>query len=285
MKPKVFAGTLLAVLFFNTAAAAVHTPALPDSITDYTERADYLISHYHESPYWSEHSLYKDSENLKAIAYLSTVATPRIASEALLRLLNSSFCNIDDYSNLAYYYDLYLGSPDSPWRNDDIFIKILDTIIESDLDEIYKAVPRFRKEALMKNRPGTPASDLMLTSMSGEVVKLSRYEGKTLLVVFASAGCHECESGLKKLSESERVRSAIKNEDIHVVVLFIDNAFPDYTELLDNFDLFRDNDNQIFEQEIYTARILPSLYLLDATQKVIMREETVEAFLSGFPLK
>lgn len=97
--------TLPIILVLNIAGAVVHTPSLPDSITSYVERADYMIANYSKSPYWQNHSLYIDAENLQAIAYLATVASPEVATAALIELLKTSFDNIDNYCSIAYYYD------------------------------------------------------------------------------------------------------------------------------------------------------------------------------------
>lgn len=155
-------------------------------------------------------------------------------------------------------------------------------IIESDIDDLYKTVPRLRKESLLKNKLGSIATDLKLTSAEGIVVSLRKYIGTPLLIVFASSECSSCSVELNKLYLSAQIRRAIDLNRLSVAVVFIDNAIPDYAGTLREFEIYRDNHGQILDREIYTARILPSLYLLDCNQNVLMRESTVGLFLKNF---
>lgn len=272
----------MTVFSINTACAFVHAPSVPDSIVDIVERADYLICNYASHPYWQDHPIYCDAENMQAIAYLTMIASHKASSMALKELLNSSFGDEDNYSSLVYYFDLYLGSPYSPWRNDRLFLEILEAIIASDIDEIYKTVPRSRLKDLLKNQIDTIASDLSLTSACGDTRTLRSYSGRQVVLVFASSECPDCHDGLAMLNSDPGISDAITAGRIVVVIVFIDNKFPDFMEEMDSFDFYRDAHGQIRDDEKYIARILPSVYMLSDSQTVMLREVPLSSFLRSW---
>ena len=252
----------------------IRLPKVPQALRGDVQRADYMMAHMLDDGYWQSDSIFYDAGNLEALSYLAQKATLDVSTKCMSTLLKRSYSNEDHYANLIHYLDLYIGVPNSRWRNDELFEHLLDSIIASPLQDVYKIVPRKRLEDLRKNKVGHYAYDLAMTYQNGKDVLLSRYKGYDVLLVLASSKCGDCQEFLKGLHNDDSIKRMLNANALKVVVLFIDNAFPEYANELSGFDIYKDSKGQILGKEIYTARILPTFYMIDKNGIVIKREVT-----------
>lgn len=245
-----------------------------DTIVGEHSRADYLMTHLLDDPYWQSDSIFYDSVNIEAAAYLAGKSSIEVSVATFTKLLRRSYANVDHYSNLAFYLDILLGNPSSKFRNDSLFEMLLDSIIASPLEDTFKLIPRQRLGALQKNKLGSKAADLKMISYNKKTKRLSEYKGISILLVLASSECEDCRDFLFDLNSDKAITNFIDNGQLKVVVLFVDNAFPDYSDGLEKLDLFRDGQKSVLEDEVYIARVLPSYYLINEQMIVEGRELT-----------
>ena len=70
---------------------------------------------------------------------------------------------------LFYYTDLaekYLYDPNSPMRNEELYIPVLDAMLESKvLNDTEKILPQGRRELAEQNRIGRPAKDFTIGNL------------------------------------------------------------------------------------------------------------------------
>ena len=260
------------ILYAGNGFSIIHLPAISDSILGERARADLLMSALLDEPYWQTDSIFHNYANLEAAAYLATKASPDVSRATFSGLLRRSYADVDNYCSLAYFLDRLFGDPDSRWRSDELFESLLDSIIASPLDDVYKLVPLQRLEALRKNKMGSEASDLKMTAPEGTVRRLTDFKGKTILLVLASSRCEDCREFLQDLNDNSGTGELIDAGQLAVVVLFVDDAFPDYSKELKRLDLFRASGGMILDKELYIARILPTYYMIDDQFRIQGRE-------------
>jgi peroxiredoxin len=70
----------------------------------------------------------------------------------------------------------------------------------------YRTPRRVGRDGL---RPGTPAPDFELNSVQGELVSLSKFRGRQVLVVFTQGGCGPCHGLVADLKEFKKIPQQI----------------------------------------------------------------------------
>lgn len=77
-----------------------------------------------------------------------------------------------DSSMFVYFsglYEKYLYDPNSPMRDESLYIYVLDAVLEAPfLDEVSKIRPAHLLELALKNRVGEPATDFTYTLVDGK---------------------------------------------------------------------------------------------------------------------
>ncbi len=166
---------------------------------------------------------------------------------------------------LEAFFDLserYLYDPNSPMRNDELFIPILERFI-ADLQIAPEL--KMRPEALLKmaqlNRVGTVASDFQLDDGR----RLHQVEAPFTLLYFHDPDCGDCKrvgsiiEGSALLGEMEQQRA------VSVVKVMASG-----NEQLDS---------------LYDLKAIPTLYLLDEQKRVLLKDTSIEIILNSLSIK
>lgn len=243
------------------ASQTLSLPSPPTEITSPTRRADWLLQHF-----W-DNGQAPDSLAVPAFLRLCQLGSDSIACESLTSLVESSFDDLDRYSTLIYMLEIYLGDTASPYRDDRLMEKVLDCIINSSLPEVYKVRPRDQLASLVRNKVGSKAENLTFTDLKGARQRLSDYDGRKRIVVFAAGDCEDCTHFRTRLQDADL-------PDYLIIWLYMrspkDSPSPQgwITGTVD-------------EDAAYSAHWLPAIYILDADGSVLHRELTPESFLSS----
>lgn len=207
------------------------------------------------------------------LAVLSSVSEED-ARTAVANLLDKPVAGEGLPSLLWDLADKYLYNPNSPMRNEEIYILFLENIAadENRKDEM-RDLASYRLERVNKNRPGDIAADFRFVGRDGQAATLHGSIGKGVtMLLFYDPSCEECSdviAGLRRtpLQGIERV-VAIDIARDRPLWESTAGDMPEHWTVgfaLDDIDA----------DETYVVRALPSVYLIGADRRVILKDPPV----------
>ena len=177
--------------------------------------------------------------------------------------------------------DKYLYDPNSPMRNEELYISVLDAMLKSPiLDDTEKIRPKARRALAQKNRIGTKALDFTYTLANGKQGTLYALKAPYTLLFINNPGCHACNETIKALKQSPTISQAIAQHKVKVLSLYPDIDLAEWQKHLSDFpsDWINgyDKKQMIDQKNLYDLKAIPTLYLLDKDKTVLLKDATAE---------
>ena len=306
-----FSIILAAVILFASCGGKVKTPTLrsfppppqvPSVVTDPQEIAGYVATHFWDAflsgTYPCDSSLVNgvpadDVESAvgRFVTILETVCERPVAIKAM----DAFFQKVNDFqaknpSSNVYEYFLrmvgkYLYDPNSPVRNEDLYLPFVKGLSESPF------VPEGMRQAYAHdasmcslNQAGTVATDFIFTDLGGRRHSLHSVKADHTLLFFSNPGCPACKDIIDGLTGDPRITGKISSGKLAVVNVYIDSDVDEWREYAVNYPSSwlsgYDQSYTIRTDVTYNVRAIPSLYLLDAEKRVIMKDAPQDKVLS-----
>ena len=148
-------------------------PTIPAMLNTAELRADYLARHYWDNVNFAD-SNYVHHPEVTEQGWVNFIDILRLvpastADIALKTLLTQAEKEKKCYMYLTSLADKYLYDPNSPMRNEELYISVLDAMLKSPiLDDTEKIRPKARRSLAQKNRIGTKALDFTYTLANGQ---------------------------------------------------------------------------------------------------------------------
>ncbi|MBR2746874.1 MAG: DUF5106 domain-containing protein, partial [Bacteroidales bacterium] len=189
----------------------------------------------------------------------------------------------EEISRLTKYY---LYDPNSPVRSEDLYLPYAEGLSRSDqIDENLRMGYQWEARACGLNRIGTPATDFSFTDTRGRVRTLYGVKAEYTLLIFGNPGCHACQELMAAMRETPEIAALIQAGRLQVVDVYIDQEIdewkahiPEYpTDWINGYD----QDYVIRTDLLYNVRGIPSIYLLDASKTVLMKDAVEEDVLTA----
>lgn len=183
----------------------------------------------------------------------------------------------------------YLYDPNSPYRNEDIYLPFVRGLSESSLTS-PSMIPAYRHDAEMclLNSIGSQAADFAFKDIAGRNHTLYGVKGDYTLLFFSNPGCEACKKIIETIKSDIGLESLISSGKLAVVNVYIDEDIDAWKSYQDYYPKtwFNGYDaTYSIRQDIrYNVRAIPSLYILDSQKRVIMKdapEDKVFAFLAS----
>lgn len=195
--------------------------------------------------------------------------------------------NIDMFENIMELAERYLADPNSPYRNEETYIKFLEyTISEPHLTDAYKERPRFQLSIANKNRVGTKAADIKYVTREGTTGKLSAIDSRYTLIYFNNPDCHDCKRVTDYLKHSTTISRMQKCQSLTILAVYPDRDLSSWEthkkEYPKNWIVSRYASEE--NMDSYNLPAIPNLYLLDQSKRVLLKDapiESIEEYLSN----
>lgn len=273
-------------------------PDMPSDLVDTDARAEYLAMHYWDKFDFSDESLISVPEVTEQafVDYINILYYVPFAkaSESLKFTLIRAQVNREMYSHFASLFEKYYYEPNSPFRNEEFYIPVLqDLAVSKVLDNDAKSRYSFQLEMSNKNRVGQSAADFTFTLASGESRKLSSIKSEYIILMFSNPDCSTCTAVTAEMVNSDVLKkvyamnSATRNMITTLTVYPFDDI-EDWTAHLpflpSEWINAYDKDMSITRQKIYDIKATPTLYLLDSNKKVILKDTTLDTIESFFEI-
>ncbi|MCD7976057.1 MAG: DUF5106 domain-containing protein [Tannerellaceae bacterium] len=254
---------------------------IPEILTSPEERADYLVKHYWDHfdftnpgyvhlPEVSEQAFV---DYIDILAYVS----PETASASIKGMLKKAEVNKEVFGYFSELYEKYLYDPNSPMRNEEVYIPVLEYLVySSQLDDVYKIRPTHLLEVALRNRTGRPATDFTYTLANGRKQKLYEVKSDYTLLYFYNPDCSSCKELTGELKSSEVVNRMIQSGKLKIVAVYPDEDLTAWKNHLAEFPAewinSYDQDVVLKEEEIYDLKAIPTIYLLDKDKNVVLKD-------------
>lgn len=271
-------------------------PVIPGTLTDPDERAKYLSLHFWDRFDFTDRKLTGRPEITEQafVDYISIL--PYVSKEdvdkSLLYTLEKAEADSVVYRHFASLFDKYFYDPNSPFRNEEYYLPVLQHLIQSPLLPLEDASRyEFQREMALKNRIGQKANDLYYTLESGLTFSLYELKSEYTLLMFSNPGCPTCEAVMTQLNGSKPLNDALalNTSDrtmLTVLTLYPDNDLTEWHEHLpqmpEKWIHAYDKGMEVSQKRLYDIKAIPTLYLLDRDKKVIFKDSSIEAIESFF---
>ena len=206
----------------NTKERVFQMVSVPSVITEPEERAAYLVKHYWDKFDFTDTTLIHlpeiteqaTSNYIDMMKYVPAEA----AASSIKDMMHKASADSTMFAYFAGLYEKYLYDPNSPMRDESLYIYVLEAVLEAPvLDEVGKIRPAHLLGLALKNRVGEPATDFTYTLADGKKGTLYHTKADYLLLFFYNPDCHACKEITDRLAASPLVTEQIKNNKLKIL--------------------------------------------------------------------
>lgn len=275
-----------------TAPRTFEMISIPSSIKEPEKRAEYLAKHYwdkfdfRDTTYIHEPTVTEQA--LSNYIDLMKYVSPETMSASTKELMRQAEQDRTMFHYFSEMMEIYLYDSYSPFRNEEMYIAVLEYLVESSsLNETDKIRPKQLLELVRKNRIGTPATDFTYTMANGQTSTLHKIQTDYLLLFFYDPDCQTCQEISKQMSTSFLINDFLKDKRLTILAVYPDEDLLAWKEhiatLPANWINSYDASGSLRNEEIYDLKATPTLYLLNKEKTVLLKDATfpeIEKYLS-----
>ncbi len=256
-------------------------PELPDTLRRPEDRATYLSLHYWDHFDFTDTTLMALPEVTEQafVDFLTILPLTDQAAAAVDTLFRRAAVEREMLYHFISLGDKYLYDPNSPMRDETLYILELRALVESPcLEEVDKIRPRNLLKMALRNRPGEEATDFAFIDRAGRSRHLSGIKADYLLLYFNNPGCGDCQRVKEQLATSPAVTALLASGRLKILALSVEGRSPEWEEAtfpaqwIDGYD----EGKRLTDQQLYDLRAVPTLYLLDARKRVLLKDAPLE---------
>lgn len=276
------------------------TISVPTAYTEPAERIEYLVFHY-----WDEYfagSGRTDSARVigvpkgsveqalaNYIAVLNEAPLPQ-AQKGVAQLFDQIAAKQAADTSQRVYLAMteivarYLYDPNSPLRDEDLYLPFVQKMASSPLTkEEMRTAYRYEAQMCSLNPRGSIATDFVITLRNGTSVRMHSIKADRLILFFSNPGCQNCKEIINALKSDKIVQEMISYGQLAIANIYIDEdlkAWRDYMpiypkEWLNGYDAA----HILRQDQLYCIRAIPSLYLLDAEKRILLKDAPLDRLL------
>ena len=242
-------GLLFCVLPIGAQEATFPYPDIPDEVKEPEERMAYMLTHF-----WQDYSFADSTAMNREVGEQGMVDFLNLMQHAdsVTAVLGAGVLAdslVAHPSALSFFEGLmahYLDDSDSPLYSDVVYAHLLRALPETP-QRVWLL------EQLAKNRVGSRAADILVTTSDGKRIRLYSIKAEQTLLIFYDPDCRRC----------QRLDAQLEQEP-----LFVQNP---------RLRVVRKDMNEL-EGEYYVPHT-PALYLLNAEKRVVLKETNLQTLL------
>lgn len=273
-------------------------PLVPEMMRDSEERAKYLVLHYWDRFDFADRNLILRPEITEQafVDYINILGyVPKENADASLAYtLHKAGIDTMMYVHFTELFEKYLYDPNSPFRNEEYYLPVLQEVVNSPLlAEERRSHYGFQLDMAMQNRIGERANDFVYTVSSGQSSRLYDLKSEYTLLMFTDPGCSTCAAVTERLKESKELNDVLALNSpgrtmLTILALSPDNNLEEWSarlpEIPARWVYAYDKSGEVTGKRLYDIKAFPTLYLLDKDKKVILKDTSIEAIESFFSI-
>lgn len=256
-------------------------PAAPPAGLDDAGRRDFLRMHYWDDFDFADTALLARADTMhmaeafiRYVMILGDRPCDGAPMDSLMRRASASRPMLDYFCSLA---EQVLHAPDSPLRNDELYIPVLRARLAAPwYDDYERIAPAYDLDMALRNRVGDAAADFEYTLASGARRRLYDLRAEYVLLFFSNPECSMCGGLRDDLLASPMLAEMVERGRLVVLMLYPDADTAAWRahagEVPPTWIDARDAGCRITQEGIYDLRAIPSLYLLDRAKRVVVKD-------------
>ena len=231
---------------------------------------------------------------LSAVKGLATPDDPsplRQAQKSVRRLFGKlENCQQADTSSLVYLrftemVSKYLYDPNSPVRDEDLYLPFAEAMQHSPFtSDDMRAACAYEASQCRTNQFGQKVPDFKYNTASGRKGSLYGIKAEYTMLFFSNPGCNACKEIINEIRSRSYIDGYIADGRLAIVNIYIDEEVEKWREYLPNYPTNwisgYDYTFRLRNSGDYDIRAIPSLYLLDSSKRVLLKDAPTEAVLS-----
>ena len=261
--------------------AELQLPAVPQTLREPADRADFIIEHFWDAMNFADTlRSYNDDfmeQNFSNFISVFPYAREDARRRAVDRLMSAAQADSAAYVKMADIAELYLYDPNSPMLSEDYYILFLEKFVDSPVLGDYGTLRyRYQLEAARKNRPGMVAADFAYVTRDGRSHMLRKTPVKgQLMVIFYDPECEHCKEIMAALSGEASLKAAVADGRLTVLAMCAEGDRKLWESTVHKLPAewtagFVVSD--IIESQRYVLRAMPTIYLMDADKRIILKD-------------
>jgi len=258
-------------------------PDAPAMITDPYQRIEYVVRHYWDYFDFAD-TTYIPTPEITEQAWVDYIdllfrIPPDKAQEHMKNMMSKSAQNS---KKLFLYFtglaDKYLYEPNSPARNEELYIPVLEVMIQSSaLDDIEKIRPQLHLDWALKNRTGTKATDFQFTRITGQTGALYQISVGYILLFFNNPECTSCKEHIEGIRNSAIISKLMAERKLVILSVYPDSEVDEWKA---NYTIYPADWITGYDPSFtiglkYDLKASPTLYLLDKDKMVLLKDATL----------
>lgn len=259
-------------------------PDIPYMITEPHARMVYLAEHYWDKvdfrdPNYARHPDITEQAFVNYIDILRRLPSD-VADYCIKGMMRSAEKAKNNYMYMANLCDKYLNDPNSPFRSEDLYIPVIEEVVTSRvLSNEEKIRPRAQMKMIRMNRPGMPAHDFTMTLPDGSRLSLYDIKSQYILLYLNTPGCDACRKTINALRLAPNINKRLNGGQLVIVAVDPDPEREDWEANLSDYPSSwingYDDTHEIMNRPLYDLKAMPTIYLLDNTKHVLLKDCTV----------
>ena len=181
------------------------------------------------------------------------------------------------WKNITNVYSKVLQDPNSPYRNEEYCIPLIEKRATSPLaTEEEKARAAHDLPRFCLNRLGEKAADFAFTLRNGRVMNLYDIESEYTMIFFSNPGCNNCREVMEMLQGFPGIDRLIADKRLAVANVYPDEDLGEWIKYAPiyptNWYNGYDHLLAVNRTPLYSIRAIPSIYMLDSDKRVLMKD-------------
>lgn len=257
-------------------------PAIPDTLRSVEQRAGYLSEHYWDDYNFADTLLLKSKEvteqgfvnfidilnrfsldnaskdNAQKDITRKDITQKGISRKGISCFTRKAFTNAAAKERFENLIEHYFEDQQSPVRNDRVYLMFLEEMKNSPcFDETEKERIAFKIKTTNKNLPGDIAINFKFKDENGKEHQLSDYKNQKVILYFYDPDCENCHK------VSAWLQTQTIPADIKVLKMIADTHI----------------------SHVYSLKNMPTIFLLDKENKVILKDCTAQELIEKISTK
>jgi len=188
------------------------------------------------------------------------------------------------FKHLSDLTERYLYDPNSPVRNEDLFLPFLKGLSESQFTlPQYRDYYKWQAKMCSLNSVGTAAADFIYIDTESKKHRLYDIEAEYLVLIFGNPDCGACQELMEAMSAVPEVVDLQLSGKLVVADIYIDEDVDAWKakkgEYPPSWINGYDPGQKIRRETLYHVPAIPSIYLLDASKTVLLKDTPQERLL------
>lgn len=263
-------------------------PALAPAMLPDEQKAEYMREHYWDKFDFSDTTFINRIDSTRMLTAFAVYATgyvhDTLAYRYMPRLMQRASTSKRMYTYFLMLAEGVLHDPNSPLRNDEKYIPVLESAVQSEWLDEYERMPyEYDLEIARQNRIGHTANDFTFTLASGRTGRLHNIKADYTLIFISNPGCPMCRDIKEQIIASPMLQELSERKELKVLVIYPDTDLEAWREHLADYPTSwinaYDADQRIEKERLYDLKAIPALYLLDKQKRVMAKDCTDVALI------